>query len=154
MSPQLLALLGLALVTLLCAVLMLVLYRHSPKTWYWLATATIGGIIAYVLYAELLHFSGISQQLALILSLVLAALLYAVYPLLIRRIGRSNFSITTQKPISTKGWYIYIGTVVAILLFFGLLGFFDHPQETTVVAAANGTIVGSLWVSWWRSRTR
>jgi hypothetical protein len=152
MSLHLTLILGLVLATLLCAVVTLLLYRRSPKTWYWLASATIGGFIAYLLYDGLLSFSGISQQLALIPSLVLAALLYALYPLLYHRIGIRTFTI--QKPMSTKGWYAYIGTVVAILLFFGLLGFFGLRTETTVVAAAYGTNVGSLWVWWWRSRTR
>ena len=137
--------LGLILATLLCAVITLFLYRRSPRTWYWFASAVIGGIIAYVLYSELLRSSGISQQFALILSLVLAALLYAVSIFLYRRSG-----------ISTKTWYATIGTAIAILLFFAFVGFFLPgflgllmPQFVTYAAYWN--IIFTLWQ---RSRTR
>ena len=99
-------LLGLVLATLLCAGVTLLLYRRSPKRRYWYASAAIGGIL---LCCDLLYFSAISQQLALILSFVLAVLISVVAILLYQRSGAS-----------TKEWYAYIGAGFAFLLFFGL----------------------------------
>src|SRR2546425_5110581 len=62
----------------LCAGITLLLYRRSPKRWYWVASAVIGGMIAYVLYDGLLGFSGLNPQLSIIFSVVLGALLFAV----------------------------------------------------------------------------
>jgi len=144
MSLQLLVILGLILATLLvlCAVVTLLLYRRSPKTWYWPATAIIGGVIAYLLYDSLLIYSGLSRRLAIILSLVLAGLLYAVTLLLYRRSG----------VMSTKAWYVYIGVFVALLLFFALIDFFvpgSSPGVAPLVA-----FVSFIPALWQRSRTR
>lgn len=151
MSLQLLVILGLILATLLllCAVVTLLLYRRSPKTWYWLASAFIGGAIAYLLYDGLLSYSGLSRHLALILSLVLAGLLYAVALLLYRRSG----------VMSRKAWYVCIGVFVAILLFFTLVDFFvpgslglgPSPSPGLAPYVAYLTLI----FGWWqRSRTR
>ena len=113
MSLQPIIILCLTLTTLLvlCAVVTLLLYRRSPKRWYWLASAAIDGFIAYFLYDGLLGFFGLSRPLALILSLVLAGLLYAVAILLYRRSG----------VVSTRQWYVLIGVFAAVLLIFALL---------------------------------
>src|SRR5215467_2570073 len=118
MSSQLFIILGLTLATLLCAVVTVLLYRQSAKHWYWFAGALLGGAIAFLpLYLGLLGFFGISQQLTSILSFVLATLIYAVALLLYRRSG-----------VSTRQWYAFSGSGVAVLIFFAFLNFFvgDH----------------------------
>lgn len=146
MSSQLIIILGLTLATLLCAVVTVLLYRRSAKQWYWFVSALIGGAIAFVpLYQGLLGFSGISQQPALILSLVLAALIYGVAILLYRRSGAS-----------TKEWYVFIGAVIAVLLFFALLGFFVGAASTSGApwVAYVGSLITLEWSLWRRARTR
>ena len=145
MSSQLIIILGLSLATLLCAVVTVLLYRRSAKQWYWFASALIGGAIAFLpLYQGLLGFFSISQQLASILSLVLATLIYAVAILLYRRSG-----------VSTRQWYVFSGAGVAVLLFFALLNFFIGAHSIITVLPW-GAYVGSLFALWpWlRSRTR
>ena len=134
MSFQLIIILGLTLVTLLCAVVTVFLYRRSPKKGYWFASALIGGIIAFLpLYQILLGFFGISQQLTLILSLGLGALIYAIAILLYRRSG-----------VSTRQLYSFSGIVVACLLFLALFGFFVDAHLVIAVAPW-AAYVGSLF---------
>ncbi len=152
MSLQPIIILCLTLTTLLvlCAVVTLLLYRRSPKRWYWLASAAIDGFIAYFLYDGLLGFFGLSRPLALILSLVLAGLLYAVAILLYRRSG----------VVSTRQWYVLIGVFAAVLLIFALLDFFV-PGSSLGLGLVPGlaplvaylSFIPAL-ASWQRSRTR
>jgi len=84
-----------------------------------------------------------SLQPILIIGLVLAALLYAVAALIYRRQG-----------MRTKRWYAIIGTCIAVLLGFALVGFFGvlspgtAATVTSIVAALN--IVTALQ---WRPQT-
>jgi asparagine N-glycosylation enzyme membrane subunit Stt3 len=132
----------LATLLLLCAVVTVILYRRSPQTWYWYASAVMGVVIAALLYDGLLGFSGISQPLSLILSLVLAGLLLAVAALLYRRSG-----------VSTKAWYGYLAVVGALLLFLGLLEFFAPGSTWSGLALFVGSL-SIISVLWRRTRTR
>ena len=143
MGSQLIIILGLALATLLCAVVTVLLYRRSARQWYWLASAFIGGAIAFEpLYQVLLGFFGITQQLTLIFSLVLGALIYTVAIFLYRRSG-----------VSTRQWYAFSGGALAVLLFFALPDFFVD-FHAGIRALPWGAYVGSLFALWQRSKTR
>lgn len=132
----------------LCAVVTLLLYRRSPKRWYWLASAIIGGIIAYVLYDDLLGFSGIIQQLAIIFSVVLGALLFAgaITALLLYH----NRGMSMMK----KGGLAIIGTVVAVLLFLGLLGLGVVVGIAAMREAPELAYTFIIFGLWQHSRTR
>lgn len=143
MSLQLFVILGLSLATLLCAVVTVYFYRRSPKAWYWFASADLGVVFASLLYQTLLGFSGISLQFSLILSLVLAGLLFAVAALLYRRSG-----------VSTKAWYAYIGALVALLLFIAFLDFLAPGSWGSPWLAPFVASLSIFNVLWRRSRTR
>lgn len=90
-------------------------------------------------------------QLLSILGLALAILLCAIVALLVvRRSSLRERHQVSSAVIAT------IGGGIAYVLYAGLLGFFRPGQvpATTVVAAAYGTTIGPLWLSWWRSRTQ
>ena len=84
-----------------------------------------------------------SLQPILIIGLVLAALLYAVAALIYRRKG-----------MRTKSWYTIIGTCIAVLLGFALVGFFGVLSPGT--AATLTSIVAALNIATalqWRPQT-